>query len=196
MSSPIWASSLLNTADKLAAGSGAGRPALADLRRGTSTAYYALFHQIIRHASIACTPEATEADVANISRWFTHVGVLKASGWVLSASRSGKPKKEDVAAVGLLRRGPGHTIAPDLVLVASVFTDLQGARHDADYSIDYNPIRFTTKSHVDAATVAVKKTWSMWNALGSPRLARDLAAQDYRRFLLLALSASGGPRTR
>lgn len=196
MTSPIWASDMLRTAGKLAGrGAGPGRPALCDLRRATSTAYYALFHQLIRHGALAAVPDADETDVANVVRWFTHTGVRKASGWVLLADRPGDPPRDARAAVELLRGGsvpqPG-----EVVLVADAFVRLQDARHDADYSNEYDPVRFTTLDHVATAEAAVRATWAMWRAGTSDRDAQVSLHGSYRRFLNLALLASGGPRAR
>jgi hypothetical protein len=197
VTSPIRASALLTTASRLARGpGGAGRPALADLRRGTSTAYYALFHQILRHATLHVLPDGTEDDVANVSRWFTHAGVLRASKWVVAAARTKKPSKDEAAAVRLLRRDPSQPIPSSLLQVAEAFIDLQGARHEADYSNDYDPVRFTTINHVDIAEAAVKEATSLWNGRQSATAQRRDDFHAYGRFLLLCLSASGGPQSR
>lgn len=196
MTSPIWASDLLRTADKLApADAGPGRPALCDLRRATSTAYYALFHQIIRHSALHAVPGATEADIANVSRWHTHAGVRRACEWVIRADGSATVPKEARAAVALMRE-PGALLPPQLVQVANAFVTLQDARHDADYSNQYDPVRFTTREHVQSADLAVRAMWSMWRARTSSRQARRELHDAYLRFLSLALLASGGPRVR
>ena len=196
MTSPIWASDLLRTADKLApAEAGRGRPALCDLRRATSTAYYALFHQVIRHSALHAVPGATEDDIANVSRWHTHAGVRRASEWVIRADENASVPKEARAAVTLLQ-GAGTPIPRPLLTVANTFVSLQDARHDADYSNQYDPVRFTTREHVQSADLAVRATWSMWRARTSTRSARQELHAAYSRFLSLALVASGGPRVR
>ena len=87
MTRPIYGSRLIVTAENLAGvWAGQGRPALCDLRRATSTAYYALFHQIVRHGAFEFLPEADEEQMAEIARWFTHRGILAAAGMVLDAA--------------------------------------------------------------------------------------------------------------
>lgn len=197
MSSPIWASSMLKTAQRLAGtNSGPGRPALCDLRRATSTAYYALFHQITRHGVFASVPSAEEEEVARIARWFTHTGIRQACAWVQVASSPRAPKQQDREAVDLLRRYPRQPVPHQLVLVADSFVELQNARHDADYSNDYDPNRPVTLDHVLTADAAIRATWSMWTAQESTRPARIEVHDAYRRFLQLAMLKSGGPRAR
>ncbi len=196
MTHPIRSSQLLRTAEKLAGrDAGRGRPALCDLRRGSSTAYYALFHQITRHGAAAAIPTASEADISNITRWFTHTGVRQASDLVVVAAGPNQPRKPDASAVQLLRSG-GNTIDPDVLAVAESFASLQDSRHAADYDHDYNPVRFQTLEHVDAAELALRRTWSLWRANSSTRQSRRRAHDAYHRYLCLALLKSGGPRTR
>lgn len=196
MTSPIWASAWLRTADQLAGrGQGRGRPSLSNLRRSTSTAYYALFHQITRHGALASVSTASEAEVAYVARWFTHTGVRQASTWVLKAESKKIPAKADVHPVELIRSRKAQPPA-QLLSVAEAFIELQNARHDADYSNDYSPVRYTTLDHVDTAEAAVKDAWSMWRAKDSPKPARLELFDSYSRFLQLALLASGGPKAR
>jgi hypothetical protein len=197
MTSPILASSMLKTANLLAgATAGQGRPSLSNLRRATSTAYYALFHQITRHGVLASIPTATEKEIAYVTRWFTHTGIRKASGWVIAAASSRPPKKEDAKQVELIRRVPNGVPPAQLVTVAEAFVELQEARHEADYSNEYNPIRYPTFDHIQTADSAVRATWSMWRAMDSPKEPRQAVHDSYQRFLQLALLASGGPKAR
>lgn len=197
MTSPILASGLLRTADALAGlSAGRGRPALADLRRATSTAYYAVFHQIARHAALNAVPTANEDEVSHVARWLTHTGIRDASKWVVVAASPRLAPKADRSAVELLRNNPIRPIPPQLLTVAESFIELQDARHDADYSNSYSPLRLATKDHVATAELATKTTWSMWRAQSSPRAARQQVWDAYSRFLLLCVGASGGPRSR
>lgn len=198
MSSPILPSGFIKTAYKLAGrDAGQGRPALSDLRRSTSTAYYALYHQILRHGVFAAVPNASEDDVANITRWFTHTGVADAAAWVVTAaSNKQQLNKSERGSVLLLRRDPRQPIQDELLLVAETFIDLQRARHEADYSSSYDPVRYATVDHVNSAQAALKATESMWRAQESSRTERQELANSYKRFLILCLSASGGPKTR
>lgn len=200
MTRRILASGFLRTAANLAGrGAGAGRPALADLRRATSTAYYALFHQISRHGAFDFLPSGTEGDFAEIARWYTHTGVLSASGFVVEGAGPkplGSINRADRPGVMSLRAATGSTIPADLLLVADAFRSLQEARHLADYDGNYDPVRAVTINHVQDAEAAVRATWSMWRAGESPRSDRRQLHAGYRCFLRLALLRSGGPKTR
>jgi len=193
---PIDAQGLLVTAERLATGAGRpGRPALHDLRRATSTAYYAVFHQIIRHGAFAAFPELEEDEVAFVARWYTHTGVLSAAKSVIKAADHRQPKREEVQRVALLRSARGAIPNP-LLDLAERFIELQGQRHEADYSNDYDPVRYATLDHVASAEIAVKNSWSMWRAGSSNRPVRQELWDSYRRFLVLALLDSGGTKVR
>lgn len=196
MTAPIWASSMLATAYKLAGKDAhVGRPARCDLRRATSSAYYALFHQVTRHAVFSVI-DADEIDVAVTSRWLTHSGVLRASKGALAASRSGAPKREDREAVRLLRGALKTQPPTQLLQLAEAFQSLQLARHEADDNHDYDPIRYVTLEHVETADLALKNSWSMWRAQWSTKHSRLHIHDAYRRFLSLSLLASGPLKTR
>ncbi|NQX27317.1 hypothetical protein HQQ81_08135 [Microbacteriaceae bacterium VKM Ac-2854] len=198
MTHPIWASGMLRTAGILAGqNAGQGRPALSDLRRATSTAYYALFHQIIRHGAFHAVRGASEDDVSNITRWFTHTGIKEACGWVQTAADlTRQPNKSNRSALVLLRGIPAKPVPPKLLTLAESFIELQDARHEADYSNDYDPVRYRTLDHVATAEAAVKVSWSMWGASESSNPARVELWEAYSRFLTLCLVASGGPKSR
>lgn len=209
MTRPIYGSRLIVTAEKLAGvGAGSGRPASSDLRRATSTAYYALFHQVVRHGAFAYLVDGSEDEIAEIARWFTHTGILDASRLVLEAD-SVKPlqqmKRGDRAAVMSIRSAaglggvtwtPGDRLPSQVVVVADAFQTLQEARHSADYDGNYDPVRAVTINHVADADAAIRATWSLWRSDGSPRKNRQHWWPAYRAFLLLALLKSGGPRAR
>lgn len=201
MTRRILASGLLKTASTLAGhGAGRGRPALADLRRATSTAYYALFHQVIRHGSLVFLPGATEPEIAEISRWFTHTGVYNAATVVLDAD-SGRPTeqlaKANRSAVMAIRSAAGSFSPPkELILLAEGFQQLQNARHRADYDGNYDPVRAVTVGHVLDAEAAVHAAREMWRS-GETGSAKNVNWRpSYECFLRLALLKSGGPRSR
>lgn len=188
---------MLRTAEKLAGkDAGPGRPALCDLRRATSTAYYALFHQVTRHGALVAFPEAEENEISAVTRWYTHTGVRKAATWVTLAGGGRTPPREAAEAVRLLRTASDSTPPDKLLTVAASFVELQDARHDADYSHEYDPVKYTTLDHVATADAAVRATWSMWHAGWSSRDNRLALHDMYTRFLNLALLASGGPKSR
>lgn len=200
--SPIWPAGLLATAERLAGtSSGPGRPALGDLRRATSTAYYALFHQLVRDGSFDFLPGATEEDAAKIARWYSHTGVLAAAGLVVDAA-SGKNldqiKKPNITSVTVLRSSAGGEINPRLVAVAEAFQSLQQARHSADYDGNYDPVRAVTLQHVEDCQTALDACLWLWQSgeLRRRDESREAANRSYRVFLRLALLNSGGPRAR
>lgn len=191
----------LDTATKLAGfGAGPGRPALADLRRATSTAYYALFHQIIQHGAMDFAPAADKTVLATVARWYTHTGIRIAADAVITGDRPvalAKVRKQDRNAVMALRSAagasPGQALPKDLVVVADTFVNLQAARHSADYDGNYDPVRAVTMNHVIDAEGALNSTWSMWNA---PAWTEPGVFRAYQSFLRLALLYSGGPKPR
>lgn len=197
---PIWASAMLRTAEKLAGvGAAPGRPALCDLRRATSTASYALFHQVTRHVVFAQVADADEDEVSTLARWLTHSGVRSAAESVLiaHASTSGRaPKKAEVSRVATLTSFGRSPVPSELLDVAEAFLQLQERRHEADYSNDFDPSRFATLGDIGLARLALTRCWSMWRARNSSRAARLALHESYRRFLMLALLDSGGSRTR
>lgn len=198
---PIYGSSLIRTAESLAGiGAGRGRPALSDLRRATSTAYYALFHQLIRHGAFDFLPEASENEAADIARWFSHTGVLSAAGLVLDAASQKQTvhfKKSDRAAIASLRAvGPGSRPRPYLIGVADAFQSLHEARTSADYDGNYDPVRAVTINHIQDAKAALEWARLMWKGQSQPRAWGQGIDPDYRTFLRFALLKSGGPRGR
>lgn len=200
MTRPIYGSRLILTAEKLAGvGAGQGRPALGDLRRSTSTAYYALFHQIVRHGAFEFLPEADETRAAEIARWFTHKGILAASGLVLGAAThkgAAQFNRHDRTAIVSIRSACGGTVPIRMVTVADAFQSLQAARESADYDGNYDPVRAVTINHVQDARAALEDTRRLWAgqvAKGAPRESCD---PSYRTFLRLALLKSGGPKGR
>lgn len=200
MTRPIYGSRLITTAERLAGvGAGRGRPALSDLRRATSTAYYALFHQLVRHGAFDFLPDGGESEVAEIARWYTHTGLLEAAGLVINAALPlplASIKKANRTSVMAIRTAAGGTIHPDIVTVADAFQSLQQARHSADYDGNYDPVRAVTINHVQDAEAALKTTWSLWRAGWSKTPSRQSAHATYLTFLRLALLKTGGPRSR
>lgn len=206
---PIYGSRLITTAEQLAGvGAGRGRPALSDLRRATSTAYYGLFHQIVRHGAFVFLPGGTEDEIADVARWFTHAGIKDAADLLLRADSSAPlrqiAKRDQTAvmairsAVGLHRTSWSSTdrLPEQLVVVADAFQSLQEARHRADYDGKYDPVRAVTVNHIDDASVALKAAQSLWHAGRSPKHQRKRDHAGYRTFLLLAMLKSGAPKGR
>lgn len=191
MPRPIDAGAMLATAQRLAgAGAGRGRPAVCDLRRATSTAYYAVFHQITRHAAITVVPGATERDIALAARWITHSNVKAACTTVIKAAAPSQAPKAESARIGLIQGGGQAGIHPDLLALARRYIDLQRNRELADYDNAYDPYRPVTIGHIATAESALGNAWRLWLPNASHQ-ARSNAHEQYQRFLLLTYL---GPR--
>ncbi len=170
------AEELLHCADVLAGRrEGRGRPRTAYLRRATSTAYYALFHQLVSHGTRRAVPGGSAADRHIVARWYSHGNLKKAAEWV-DLIHNGKKPPPGVDAL-LSSSGP---LPADLAVVAAAVRDLQQARHDADYDPVYDATKRRTLGHIDQASAAVAAAQRL-HAIPEP---------SYARFLLLAL---GGP---
>jgi len=100
------------------------RPKQASLRRGVSTAYYALFHLLTDESSrfLVSGNAAGRSDLRQgLRRSFVHTDMKSAS----KSFAGGTP-----AAVWQTATG---SISPDIMKVAETFVELQDARHEADY---------------------------------------------------------------
>ncbi len=200
MTGPIYGSRLIVTAERLAGlGAGRGRPALSDLRRATSTAYYALFHQVVRHAAFEFLPEASEPEAAEIARWLSHNGVFSAAGLVLGAASNKTSQqfgKHDRIAVASIRSAAAGAVPPGVVTVVDAFQSLQLAREAADYDGNYDPVCAVTLNHVQDAQGALAASRLLWTGQKSPGARKRGMDMTYRMFLKFALLKSGGPKGR
>lgn len=200
MTRPIYGSRPLKTTELLACrNAGRGRPALSDLRRAASTAYYALFHQIIRHGTCDFLPGASESEIAEITRRHTHTGVLRAANSVVRAASAEpltKISKPERPSVMVIRAAGGGVVDTDVPLIAGAFQTRQEARPSAGYDGNYDPVRLVMLNHIDDARTAVKKTRSPWRERESPELTRGQAHACYQSFPRLALLQSGTPKAR
>lgn len=64
------------------AGTGRGRPPIVDLRRGVSAAYYAVFHDLSRHAAEHVLPRRSSEEQAALRRSYGHQALKRACTWV------------------------------------------------------------------------------------------------------------------
>lgn len=122
----------------------------ADLRRAVSTAYYAVFHLLIAESLYLLLPWASSAMSARVGRSFGHkemAGVCRAFARRLLTNELQDLLKE--------------TVSPDLEKVATLFCQLQQARHDADYNVSFVPVRTVALSRVAEAEEAFHR----WSAL-------------------------------
>lgn len=138
-------------------------PRQASLRRAVSAAYYALFHLLIRDATVLLiTPQPVRARFA---RAFDHAEMKQAS----QAFASATPTKVVTLTGGLL-------IPTELQQVASTFVALQEARHEADYNL----ATVFTRLEVNNLVARVRQAFQDWSAVRT-----DPAAQMYLAALLL-----------
>jgi hypothetical protein len=122
---PIDPQQLLALAKRLVVTAGATE---ADLRRGISTAYYAVFHLLI--SEVTNSVVAPSAFRSKFARLLQH-GPMKS---VCGKYNPEKPNKtsgsyETVAGDGF----PGHVLPPELRKVAEAFVQLHALREEADY---------------------------------------------------------------
>ena len=128
MKTAITSEALLELADNLAhLPTDPAHPTTVHLRRAVSSAYYALFHGLIKEATIRTFGDALdrEVDRNTLGRWYTHGEIRAVCQWVVRLSR-GESVPDRVAA--FLYSPP-----TELVEVARAFISLQEARHEADY---------------------------------------------------------------
>lgn len=174
MRRPIVSGELLDLADLLADLDGPTPAHTTSLRRAISSAYYALYHELITRAAertIGADP-ARHADRHSLSRWYAHADVRTVSQWIVLASAGDTPRSKRVAAM--------LTLPPaDLVAVASAFLALQDARHEADYDYDADITVQDTRRYITLARNAINRL---------PTLVGDRVYDNYLMFLL------SGPR--
>lgn len=131
---------LIKTARKLAQPPERGRPLQSDLKRATSTAYYALFHAICR----------------NCADSFVGGGLKDSRAWnqVYRSVEHGFAKKRFVD------RKVMPAFPDDIQLVAAVFSNLQNKRHKADYDPAFRLSRASVQSDIWGAEYMIKKLTS------------------------------------
>jgi len=130
------------------------KPRQASLRRAVSTAYYALFHLLIREAVRNWRCDDHRAELA---RAFDHGRMKKASQNVIH---------------GKFRGSPAPAIA-HLKDVAKAFIELQDARHLADYDDSTHWSRTDTLKAVDRAS----KAFDAWRIVRGDKIAQDYLLQ-------------------
>lgn len=185
MSSGIQPDKLLVQAKVLAGvGAGRGRPRSVDLRRAVSSAYYALFHELVGCAVDQAMPAASFEDRAKAAKWFNHSDVKKACEWIAECATKPTPSNHIVekgiwtlfsTSAGGARR---HAVPSDLQFVADTFVALIAARHAADYDHEAHFPRAAAQSHVRSAERAISV------------LRANIADAYVRKFLVLLLACS------
>ncbi|MBY0522912.1 MAG: hypothetical protein K2R98_05920 [Gemmataceae bacterium] len=137
-------------------------PVEADLRRGISTAYYALFHLLIHEATTQVVAIATLRP--RIARAFDH----KVMRNVCQDYRKLIPD-----ATGQLLTPAGEIVPRGLQDVASEFVALQEARHQADYNAG------VAVAHVEADTDVMRAEVAFidWQAVRTDPAAATFLAE-------------------
>jgi len=125
-------------------------PAEANLRRGVSTAYYALFHLIVGEAMIRIV--ADPALRSRVARSFQHDKMQQ-------VCKEYSQARLDNA--GQLTIGSGVVIPVQLRDLGTHFVSLQNARHEADYNTG------TTLTHEEADTqvLTAETAFLDWDAI-------------------------------
>lgn len=141
------------------------KPKQANLRRAISTAYYAVFHLLVRDSAARLVPGANEPLRNLVARAFNHGDMKKLCQ---SYASGGLPQP---------LRSIGATASPELRAVADGFVNLQQARHEADYDMARNIRRLEALGLVDRAQAA----FDHWRGIQDPE------ARIFSTALLLAM---------
>lgn len=128
------------------AGSGRGRPPEADLRRGVSAAYYAVFHDVTDRAARHLIGSSPDDQRNKIRRSWSHGEVVTLANMVVDRARTIAANPAAPLTKELSECGPLIDIAAsnaDLVAALRLFSELQEQRHRADYDHDARFEKFT-----------------------------------------------------
>jgi hypothetical protein len=121
------------------AGSGRGRPPDADLRRGVSAAYYAVFHDVTDRAARHLIGSSPDAERNKIRRSWSHGEIVSLANMVVARAKAIAANPTAPMTKELSEWGPLGDIAArdaDLVTALRLFSELQEQRHRADYDHD------------------------------------------------------------
>jgi len=127
-------------------------PSQANLRRAVSNAYYSVFHLLIRATVLKWGDTHYRARMA---RMFEHDRMKKVSGAAIKNLGS----KSD----------QGQSDAIELSKVAQAFINLQQARHDADYNLEWPLDPADAIAQVERA----KAAFISWMACNGSEVARE-----------------------
>jgi hypothetical protein len=137
-------------------------PVEADLRRGVSTAYHALFHLLIHEATTQIV--AIAALRPRVARSFDHK-VMKA---VCHDYTKLTPN-----SAGQLLSATGQLVPQELQDIASAFVALQEARHQADY----NTAAAVTHAQADIDVVSAEDAFTDWGVVQADPAAATFLAE-------------------
>ncbi len=173
MAAPVTSAELLDVAELLVAQDSASRPRPGHVRRAISSAYYALFHELVDAAvsrAVGSDP-ARQAERDVVSRWYRHGDLRTVAGWVVARAEGRKIPDPVVLLLG--------SPSPELVALADAFVALHEARNDADYSRNATITDDDALAYIAQARSAIARL---------PGLAGNRGYESYLRLLL------GGPR--
>jgi len=126
---------LLRHAEQLA-DTGRGRPTDADLRRGISAAYYAVFHDLTGHAASHLVGSCPLEIQNEIRRSWTHGEISQLAEYVVDRAEVLQRSPDAALLRQLEALGPLlDVVAKDAAMVDSLqlFNDMHERRHAADY---------------------------------------------------------------
>ena len=113
-----------------------GNPTDAELRRGISAAYYAVFHDLTGHAASHLVGSCPQEIQNEIRRSWSHGEISQLAEYVVDRARVLNHSADAALAGQLEKLGPLlDIVAKDAALVDSLqlFNDMQERRHAADY---------------------------------------------------------------
>ena len=127
-----------------------GAPIEADLRRGVSTAYYALFPLLVHEATTQLV--AIAALRPRVARSFDH----RVMRTVCQDYNNAPPN-----AAGVLVTAAGQVVPPQIQEIASHFIELQKMRNQADYDTGIG----LTHAEADIAVLRAEAAFLDWQAI-------------------------------
>lgn len=132
------------------AGQGRGRRPEADLRRGVSAAYYAVFHDLTDRAARHLIGSAPDSARNALRRSWTHGELAGVAALVIDRAKALAGNPAAPLTSEMAKGGPLFDIAAsdaDLVTALRLFSELQQKRHQADYDHD---VRYEKLTLLDA----------------------------------------------
>lgn len=118
------------------AGQGRGRPPEADLRRGVSAAYYAVFHDLTDRAARHLIGSSPDSARYQLRRSWSHPELVAAAGLVVDRAKALAANAAVPLTAEMAKGGPLVDLAAgdaDLVTALRLFSELQEKRQQADY---------------------------------------------------------------
>lgn len=137
------------------------KPKQASLKRGVSSAYYALFHLLTDASARMLVGGGKEAQTlrSRVRRAFSHTDMKKAATELVHANKQ-----------------PADSRDSDILYVAKAFIDMQQARHEADYAAD----KSTSRSEAMDLLLKTEDAFVKWR-----RIRRTAEAREFLTALLL-----------